>query len=629
MRNRYLLAADIAAIALAAWAAFAFWFGWLFFDTRPEFVPFLLIALVTKVSAFFAFGIYRRYWRYAGFWDLMALVLANSAATIVLGLTMVSARLLGLIEGLSRSVLPLDWIFGLALTVGVRASLRAVAETMGRRPGARTMPNRRVLVVGAGDAGSMVVKEMQKNQALGLQPVAFLDDDPVKAGKQIHGLPVVGAISMLGTVIEAKRVDEVIIAIPTAGGRTVRRIAEQAQALGVPARVMPGMYELLDGHVSVNRLRSVDIADLLRRPQVHAHAETPDYVRGAAVVVTGAGGSIGAELCRQVAYANPATLTLIGHGENSVFDIAGELRKRFPQVAVNAVIADVRDRDRIMRVFRAASPSVVFHAAAHKHVPLMEDNAAEAVTNNIVGTRNVLDAALAVGIPRFVMVSTDKAAAPSNMMGASKRVAECLVKQAAHQHGKAFVVVRFGNVLGSRGSVVPIFKAQIEAGGPVTVTHPDVRRYFMTIPEAVHLILQAGGLGRGGELFVLEMGEPVRLRDLAADMIRLSGLDESEIPITFTGLRPGEKLDEILWEDGAEIEPTARGDIRRVREPNPLESDRLTDLVNRLADAAARDDHERIARLFREAIPTATVQARPRAAGPGVVVPLPGTPQAG
>ena len=627
MRNRYLLLADILAIMLAAWAAFAFRFGWLFTEARPEFVPFLLTAVVVKVCTFMAFGLYRRYWRYAGFWDLIAIVLANSAASIVLSAVMVGSRLMGWIEGWSRTIPPLDWLFALALTVGLRASVRAVAETMGRRARGTGRPSKNVLIVGAGDAGALVAREMQKNLQLGLRPVGFLDDDPGKVNKEIYGLQVLGRIDALAAVAEARRVDEVVIAIPTAGGPTVRAAVERCQALGIPSRVMPGIYELLDGHLSVSRLRSVDIADLLRRPQVHAQSGSPAYLQGATVLITGAGGSIGAELARQVAYADPARLLILGHGENSIFDIAAELRQRFPAVAVEAVIADVRDRDRVMRVFRSASPDIVFHAAAHKHVPLMEDNAAEAVTNNVGGTRNVVDAALAVGVARFVMVSTDKAAAPSNMMGASKRVAELIVQRAARTHGRAFVVVRFGNVLGSRGSVVPIFKAQIERGGPVTVTHPDVRRYFMTIPEAVHLILQAGGIGQGGELFVLDMGEPVLLRDMAADMIRLSGFEESEVPIVFTGLRPGEKLNEILWEDGASVEPTSRGDIRRVLEASRCHDGPLDEYVSRLIEAAGRDDHDRIAHLFRECIPSASVASRTKAPGgatPTLVVKQPG-----
>lgn len=627
MRNRYLLLADVLAIMLAAWAAFAYKFGWLFSENRPEFLPFLFLAVVIKIGVYFAFGMYRRYWRYAGFWDLIAIVLANSAASILLSGVMVGSRLLDIIPtGFSRAVPPLDWLFALALTVGIRATVRAVAETMSTKAPGQPTTVRNVLIVGAGDAGTMVAREMQKNPHLGLRPVGFLDDDVVKAHKQIYGLKVLGPIAQLAAVTEGRRVDEVIIAIPTAGGRTVRDIVERCQTLGLSSRVVPGIYELLDDQVKVNRLRSVDIADLLRRPQLHDRSQSPAYLRGACVVVTGAGGSIGSELSRQVAFAEPGRLVLLGHGENSIFDIAAELRRRFPGIAVDAIIADVRDRDRMQRVFRSVSPTVVFHAAAHKHVPLMEDNAAEAVTNNVVGTRNVVDAAIAAGVQHFVMVSTDKAAAPSNMMGASKRVAEMIVQRAARTQGLPYVVVRFGNVLGSRGSVVPIFKAQIERGGPVTVTHPEVRRYFMTIPEAVHLILQAGGIGAGGELFVLDMGEPVFLRDLAADMIRLSGLDANEIPVVFTGLRPGEKLNEILWEDDARVEPTARGDIRRVFEVTKCEDGRLDDFVTRLTDAATRDDSDRIAKLFRDCIPSATVTGKPRASatpGDSVVVKMP------
>jgi len=616
MRNRYLFVADILAVVVAAWASFAFRFGWLFNDTRSEFIPFLLIALFVKLGIFFAFGMYQRYWRYAGFWDLMSIVLANSAASVVLGTLMVGLRLMDWIPGLSRSVPPLDWLFSLALTVGLRASLRAMAETFGKRPSRTAKAKRNVLIVGAGDAGTMVAREMQRNPQLGLDPVGFLDDDLIKAGKRIYGLQVLGSIASLAEVAKALSVHEVVIAIPTAGGPTVRDVATRCQTLGIASRVMPGIYELLDGRVGVSRLRNVDIADLLRRPQVFDQSDRPAYLEGECVVVTGAGGSIGSELCRQLAHAGPSRVVLLGHGENSIFEIAAELRTSFPRLVVQPVIADVRDRERLLRIFQNAKPKVVFHAAAHKHVPLMEDNAAEAVTNNIVGTRNVVEAALAAGVQRFVMVSTDKAVAPSNMMGASKRVAELIVQRAARTHNRAFVVVRFGNVLGSRGSVVPIFKEQIERGGPVTVTHPDVRRYFMTIPEAVHLILQAGGIGVGGELFVLDMGEPVLVREMAADMIRLSGLEEHEVPIVFTGLRPGEKLDEILWEQNARVEPTARGDIRRVRETAAANDDSLTDLLGRLSQAAARDDHNQIARLFRECIPSATLAVVPRAETP-------------
>lgn len=605
MRNRYLLVADVVVVAVAVYAAFAFRFGWLFIDFRSEFPVFFATALVTKIGAFIAFGLYRRYWRYAGFWDLVSLVLANSAASVVLTFLLALALGADVISELPRSVLPLDWLLALSLTAGVRASVRAIAETTNRKAKGRARRVKQVLVAGAGDAGAMVVREMQRNPHLGLKPVALLDDDPQKLGRQIHGLTVVGKLDAVGAVASSRHIDEVIIALPRVGGGAVRVVVEQCALAGIPSRVMPGMFELLDGKVSVSRLRNVEISDLLRRPQIEGHGWSGAYLAGATVLVTGAGGSIGSELCRQVAALGPAKLVLLGHGENSIFAIAAELRQRFPGLLTQDVIADVRDGDRISRIVRRIRPDVIFHAAAHKHVPLMEHNPSEAITNNVCGTRNVVDAAVAAGTGRFVLVSTDKAAAPANIMGASKRVAEMIVRNAAASTGRPFVVVRFGNVLGSRGSVVPTFREQIEQGGPVTVTHKDVRRYFMTIPEAVHLILQAGEMGKGGELFVLDMGEPVRLLDLANDMIALSGADPAEVRVEFTGLRPGEKLDEILWEDGATIEPTRRPDIRHVKERHTLTSGAVEALIERLERAALRDDRSGIVTALREALPSA------------------------
>jgi FlaA1/EpsC-like NDP-sugar epimerase len=616
VRNRYVLFADIFVIALSAWMAFALRFGWLFMETREEFPAFLAAAILLKVPAFFAFGMYARYWRYAGFWDLMAVVVANAGASLLLALVMIGLRLGDLIPGLSRSVLPLDALMALAMTTAVRASVRILAESMSMRPAVTGERVRNVLIIGAGDAGALVAREMQKNPELGLRPIAFLDDDDTKLKKRIYGIPVLGGIGDLGRIAAHRHIDEVVIAIPRAGGAVVREVAESCRKHGLPSKTMPGLYELLDGQVGVSRLRELDIADLLRRPQVAPVVDPPEFLSDATVLITGAGGSIGSELCRQVAHAGPAQLVLLGHGENSIFAIEGELRTRFPGLPVRTVIADVRDRDRIGRVFQAIKPDVVFHAAAHKHVPLMEMNIAEAITNNVLGTRNLTEAAAAAGTPRLVLISTDKAVAPSTVMGASKRIAEMIVRDAARRTGKGYVVVRFGNVLGSRGSVVPVFKAQIERGGPITVTHPEVRRYFMTIPEAVHLVLQAGGLGNGGELFVLDMGEPVLLREMAADMIRLSGFDPDEIPIVFTGLRPGEKLDELLCEPNAEMQPTAKPEIRRVNEKDELPSDRLSAFVERLIEEATRDEG-RALRLLQEAISTASLTARPETWGRG------------
>ena len=608
MRNRYLLLADTAITLLAGAGAFAVRFGWDFANTRPEFPVVVGVAVVVRLAIFHWFGIYQRYWPMAGFWDFLTLALANAAAFVVLMVVLSLAGLLGWFTELSRLVPMLEGVFALALTVGVRVSLRAYEEVRSDRARATGTAQavQRLLIVGAGDAGALAAREMLRNPTAGLLPVGLLDDDPTKMAKQIGGLRVLGAIEALEAVVLRERVDEVLIAQPAAGGPAIRRTVELCRRAGVPFRVLPGMLDLLDGRVVVNRLRPVDIADLLRRPEAAARPEGLAYLRGARVAVTGAGGSIGAEVCRQAAFAGAARLLLIGHGENSIFEIAGELRRRFPTITITACIADIRDRPRMTLAFEDFRPDVVFHAAAHKHVALMEDNPAEAVTNNITGTRHVLAAAEASGVSRFVLVSSDKAASPRNVMGATKRVAEQLVQRAARHTARPYAVVRFGNVLGSRGSVVPIFKAQIERGGPVTVTHPDVRRYFMTIPEAVHLILQAGGLGTEGDLFVLDMGHPVSVRDLAADMIRLSGLTEDEVPIVYTGLKPGEKLDEILWEDGADVQPTACPDVRRVREPGAAESAALDELVNRLESAAVDDDESAIVALLRTGLPTAT-----------------------
>jgi FlaA1/EpsC-like NDP-sugar epimerase len=391
--------------------------------------------------------------------------------------------------------------------------------------------------------------------------------------------------------------------MPKAPGSLLRKIADACRQALVSSRIMPGVFELLDGHVSVSRLRQVDITDLLRRTPVESGADTSHYLQGRTVLVTGAGGSIGFELCRQVAHARPACLVLLGHGENSIFEAGVQLGEAFPGVKLETVIADIRDRGRLFRVFDALRPEIVFHAAAHKHVPLMEANPEEAISNNVLGTQNALDAAMRVESRRFVLISSDKAVTPSSLMGASKRVAEALVRDAASRSGRAYVVVRFGNVLGSRGSVVPAFKKRIEAGGPIRVTHPDMKRFFMTIPEAVHLVLQAGGMGKGGELFVLKMGEPLRIVQLAEDLIRLSGLTPDEVPIVFTGLRPGEKLTESLWDEGAMVEATEHPEVLRVTEPQPPAAARMTEVVAFLANAARAGDRQLIDAGLAEIVP--------------------------
>ncbi|MDQ6717800.1 MAG: polysaccharide biosynthesis protein, partial [Gemmatimonadota bacterium] len=445
---------------------------------------------------------------------------------------------------------------------------------------------KRVLIVGAGDAGKQVVKELMKSAELAFEPVGFVDDDGTKHGHTLLGLPVLGAISDIRDLVEKLGIAELIIAMPSAPGTIVRQVVRVALDCGIPTLTVPSLPELLSRRATATGLREVEIQDLLRRDPVETDlAAVATLATAETVLITGAGGSIGSELCRQLGRLAPARLVLLGHGENSIFDIAEELGEEFPDVRVIPVIADVRDRARMMTVFRTHRPHAVFHAAAHKHVPLMEENLVEAVTNNIVGTKNVVDAALEAGVDHFVLISTDKAVRPTSVMGATKRIAELVVQHAATKHERNFVSVRFGNVLGSRGSVVPTFMRQIHSGGPVTVTHPEMQRYFMTIPEAVQLVLQAGALGRGGEVFLLDMGEPIRIVDIATDLIRLSGLTVgTDIEIKFTGMRPGEKLYEEMFFSAENVIPTDHPKVLRAR--NGLLAEGLLRRVESLAKSA-------------------------------------------
>lgn len=603
MRNRYVLLADLVVFAVAVCGAFGLRFDWYFFQNRAEFVPYIIAAPFIKVLVFYVFGIYGRFWRYATVDDLVALMVANVAASVVMGV-FISAAIFafGWISEFSRSVFVADWILSTGGVAAIRLSIRVVGEShTGHRPPEAV---KRVLIAGAGAAGAMVAREMQRNPGLQMEAIGFLDDDRVKIGKRIYGVPVLGELSKLTDIVNTRKVDEVIIAMPKTSGAVLRVIAEDCRLAGVASKTIPGVFELLDGDVSVSRLRQVDITDLLRRDPVISSPDASNFVEGRRVLVTGAGGSIGFELCRQIAHARPQLLVLLGHGENSIFEAQGSLREAFPTVKVEAVIADIRNRDRILRVFDRVQPEILFHAAAHKHVPLMEENAEEAISNNVIGTRIIIEASLRADVARFVLISTDKAVSPASLMGASKRVAERLVRAAAKATGKPFVVVRFGNVLGSRGSVVPVFKKQIEAGGPVYVTDPEMKRFFMTIPEAVHLVLQAGGMGRGGELFVLKMGEPLRIVELAEDLIRLSGLSPEDVPIVYTGLRAGEKIEESLWEQAATVAATSHPEVLQVTEEPAMDYEQCAVLAEAMHAAAQRGDRQTLNAALARFIPT-------------------------
>lgn len=614
IRNRFVLIGDIALTIVSVLGSFALRLD---VGELPYYFPAVVlmcaVALLIKIPIYFLFGLYHRLWMYASTGELRLITVAVTTASVVTSGVMAVLIVTGnVLPGMPRSALGIDWLLSLVLIGGSRFALRILAEqSMAARADGK---GKRALVIGAGDAGALVVRELQRSQQLNLTPVGFLDDDPAKQKHTIHGVTVIGRVDDLPSIIDLHKIDIVIIAIPSAPGRLVRMVNDVCRVKGIPSRTVPGIYELIGGKVSVNRLREVDITDLLRREPVRVNDEAVGAaLAGKRVLVTGAGGSIGRELCRQIARRNPAGLILLGHGENSIFEIFLELREDYPDILLSPVIADVRDAGRLAQVFGQHQPEVIFHAAAHKHVPLMEVNIVEAVTNNVLGTRNVVQVALDHHVERFLLISTDKAVRPSSIYGATKRLAEMIVLHAAHESRRAFTVVRFGNVLGSRGSIIPIFKLQIANGGPVTITHPDMFRFFMTIPEAVYLVLQAASMENGGETFVLNMGEPVRVLDLAEDLIRLSGLEpHRDIEISYTGIRPGEKLVEELWEEGTPLARTLHPDIFRLDADVSLASLSLPQAIDVLAASASSGDGEAIISLLDDLIPGSSIREAPQ-----------------
>ncbi len=573
-----------------------------------------LLAVIIRSTVFYFMGLYRRYWRYASVEDLVQVGLAVLFSSLLVILAYVVLRTLPTPERfLPRSVPIMDALLvGVAVTM-VRFSLRLADRWRVMEPSTRPQ---RVGIMGAGSAGVMILREIRRNPALSLLPVCFFDDDPSKQNMEIHGVPVRGSRDSIPDVVEAARLDLLILAMPTAPGRTIRELSEICQSASVKTKTIPGIYELLDGRVSISQLRNIELTDLLRRRPVQTDiAAVQTLLRGKRVLVTGGGGSIGGELSRQILACDPAQLVLLGHGENSIFESERALRRMqaeygHEETEIIAVIADIRFTDRIKSIFARIRPEVVFHAAAHKHVPLMELNPVEAITNNVLGTRNVVEAAATSGVEQFVMISTDKAVNPTNVMGASKRAAELVVLKTARAHNLPYVAVRFGNVLGSRGSVVPIFQRQIEAGGPVTVTHPEIRRYFMTIPEAVQLVLQASVLGRSGEVFVLDMGDPVYIADMAKTLIRLSGYEVGrDIEIEFTGLRPGEKLFEELFIEGESYGQTDHAKIFAAFDATAQIPYDLDVCMDALESAAKRDDRRAIITTLKAIVPEYSPQA--------------------
>jgi len=496
-------------------------------------------ATITFIAIFYVFKLYNRVWAYASTGELFAVIQAvtlGSLATIAMSFFSHTQ--------LPRSIAVMHWALAILLMGGSRLVWRYIVERM-KTSGHK--PTRRALIIGAGDGGALVARELKGNKS-SFVPVGFIDDDPMKKNAAVLGLPVLGTREQIPEMVALHRINLVIIAMPSVEASVIRDIVDICRSTQAELKILPGVYQIIDGQVSVSNLRPVQLEDLLRREPVRVDLEEiAAYLNEMTVLVTGAGGSIGSELCRQVAAVGPKKLVLLDHCENSIHSIWLELTEKFPGVPLALEIADVRDKPRVESLFHTHRPGVVFHAAAHKHVPLMELHPAEAVKTNVFGTRNAALAASRSGARVFVMISTDKAVNPASAMGATKRLAELIITQENRVSNTIFTAVRFGNVLGSNGSVVPVFQRQIARGGPVTVTHPEMKRYFMTIPEAVHLVIQAGSMAKGGEVFLLDMGEPVKIVDMARDMIKLSGLEPGkDIQLEFTGIRPGEKLFEEL-----------------------------------------------------------------------------------
>jgi len=559
---------------------------------------FILITII-KILVFYYFKLYSSIWRYASINEMIKIV----SASIVASALMISVLFLKQ-SVLPRSVYVIATLFDMMFIGGFRFSVRSISTIyFGSKK--KGQDRKRIMVVGAGDAGAMIIREYKNHYSSTSTPVVVVDDDRTKQGQRISGVPVEGGREYIPELVKKYNIDEIVIAIPSASKVEIADIVRISKKTGTKLKILPGVYELIDGMVSVNSIREVQIEDLLGREEIKIDIdEIKENLRGKTIMVTGGGGSIGSELCRQIAIQRPAKLVMVDIYENTTYDVQNELKNTFKDLNLKVYIASVRDKQRIGELVRRERPDIIFHAAAHKHVPLMEDSPKEAIKNNVFGTWNLARAAIESGVDKFVMISTDKAVNPTNIMGASKRLCEILVQSMNPLSNTEFVAVRFGNVLGSNGSVIPLFKKQIEAGGPVTVTHLDVIRYFMTIPEAVQLVLQAGAMAHGGEIFVLDMGEPVKIMDLAEDLIRLSGFEPyTEIPIDIIGLRPGEKLFEELLLDEEGILKTKNTKIF-VAKQSKVDYEKLSKELNNLYDVIIENSDENTKDYVKKLVPT-------------------------
>ena len=586
LRQLELLLFDATVLTLAAVLALAIRFDMDFSDAVflyyfENVVRVLPVTLLISLLIFNIMGLYTSIWSFVGEQELVRIVLA-----CLLG----SAQWV-LVQFLLKAPVPLSFaIFHFFLLTSLVAVSRLSYRVLRRlriRYDSKAIPRRRTLVIGAGEAGAVIVKELQQSRHSENRVVCFVDDNEGKYGRTLYGVKVVGNLSQIEEIVEQYRIEDIILAIPSMPMQEQRKLLNRIKETGCHLKTLPGIYQLVNGEVNVQKIRKVEIEDLLARDAIQVNMdEIMGYVGGKTVMVTGGGGSIGSELCRQIAAHDPKQLIIFDIYENNAYAIQQELKRNYPGLDLVVLIGSVRDQKRVNLVFEAYRPQIVYHAAAHKHVPLMEDSPNESIKNNVFGTRNVANAADAYGAESFILISTDKAVNPTNIMGASKRICEMIVCSLATVSNTKFACVRFGNVLGSNGSVIPLFRQQIEAGGPVTVTHKDIIRYFMTIPEAVSLVLQAGAYAKNGEIFVLDMGEPVRIDDLARNMIRLSGFKpDVDIAVEYTGLRPGEKLYEelLLLEEGLEKTPN---NLIFIGHPEPIDRLVFEEKLDKLRIAA-------------------------------------------
>jgi len=601
----FFIVSDIIFISFSVWLAFLLRFE----GNIPEqyfagIIPgMIILALIFCLPIFYFFKLYSFSWAYVSTQELVSLFKATALSFLLSGATLLIFRDFIWFSGFPRSTLFISYFLIFLFCGGVRFSKRIYLQSF--QKGLKE-EKARTLIVGAGDAGEQILRSIQASGNSSYLPVGFVDDSPAKRGVIIHNLKVLGKISEIPKIAKEHQIEEMIIALPSAGSKAIRGAVEMGRKAGLKkVKIIPSITELINGEVSIGKIKEVEIEDLLGREPVSLDTRAiENFIQNKVVLITGAAGSIGSELCRQVAKFRPSQLLLLDQDETGIFNISEELKNRFPRLKISPLVADIQDEEKINQIFNNYHPNVIFHAAAYKHVPLMELHPDEAMKNNILGTKIVAESAIKYGVEKFIFVSTDKAVNPTSVMGATKRVGEMICQNLNQKNSTKFISVRFGNVLDSRGSVIPIFREQIKKGGPVEVTHPEMKRYFMMTSEACLLVMEAGAMGRGGEVFVLDMGEPVKILDLAKEMIRLSGFEpDKDIPVVFTGIRPGEKLfEEILTAEEGTI--ATQNQKIFMAKLSRVDENKLNQVLENLREAVKKSNREEIVNILKQLIPS-------------------------